>query len=346
MSKKPSSRKRLILFPVRLFIRKATISLAVSALVLVFIGISTGQGSNSIAVATAQAEQQTDSAEEIAKAESFDESQGKKLFDTGTYKFILPEDLERNAESLSGQEIYTVIEFLDKNNDLRAFQKILGNRNFYFIPIDGSYDAIYEGIRVAILGKVGSANKDSVIINDCYVFAYGSDAFQYSLDESDSSLAIKPAHKKMSGSFYLGLLLAMVVIIAILVPLVCAAYDKVRYKTYANRIVNSDVWDLSPTEYEDYVAEYLKAQGWKNVHTTDVTGDFGADVVGINPDGIKCCVQCKMYSSPVGVHAVQEVVGSLAHYKATKAAVFTTSDYTPKARQLARESGVELYILN
>jgi restriction system protein len=45
----------------------------------------------------------------------------------------------------------------------------------------------------------------------------------------------------------------------------------------------------------------------------------------------------------VGVRAVQEVAAAKAHYRADKAAVIASGDYTDQAVQLARSNGVELW---
>lgn len=95
-------------------------------------------------------------------------------------------------------------------------------------------------------------------------------------------------------------------------------------------------------EYEHYVAERLKHMGFTNVQVTQLSGDFGADVLAYDPDGNKTCIQCKMYSGTVGIAAVQEIYGAKAYYKCDKAMVITTSSFTKAARQLALETDVKL----
>lgn len=94
-------------------------------------------------------------------------------------------------------------------------------------------------------------------------------------------------------------------------------------------------------EYERYVAVYLKSSGFENIKMTPTTGDFGADIIATF-NGVRCCIQCKMYSSPVGIAAVQEVIGAKAHYKCPMAMVFTNSTFTAAAKQLAEENNVIL----
>lgn len=100
----------------------------------------------------------------------------------------------------------------------------------------------------------------------------------------------------------------------------------------------------SPYDYEEAVAAYLRTQGYQHVETTQMSGDFGADVVGVTPEGRRVCVQCKKYSSPVGVKAVQEVYSAKAYYGCTEAYVFATSGFTPQAEELALRTGVKLFV--
>lgn len=105
----------------------------------------------------------------------------------------------------------------------------------------------------------------------------------------------------------------------------------------------SGVPKMSPYQYEHYVAQHLKNCGFVKAEVTPKSGDFGADILLTDKDGTRMCVQCKQYSKPVGVKAVQEVIGAKAYYGCTRAAVITTSTFTPAAKELAQRSGVELY---
>ena len=57
----------------------------------------------------------------------------------------------------------------------------------------------------------------------------------------------------------------------------------------------------------------------------------------------KIVVQAKRYERNVGIAAVQEVVGSIAYYKADRAMVVTNSNFTKSARDLAKRNEVELW---
>ena len=110
-----------------------------------------------------------------------------------------------------------------------------------------------------------------------------------------------------------------------------------------DRIRNSYVMNLDPYEYEEYVAEELRSDGFTDVDTTPKSGDFGADVLARDGDR-KICVQCKRYAPGhlVGVKAVQEIYSAKDYYGCDDAYIYTTSDYSPAAVEMANELGVVL----
>lgn len=101
--------------------------------------------------------------------------------------------------------------------------------------------------------------------------------------------------------------------------------------------------NMSGYEYENFVAQCFKNGGFKNVSVTPKSGDYGADIIMTAPDGVRVCVQCKKSSSPVGVKAIQEVIGAKFHYKCSRGMVVTTSTFTKSAKELAAEAGIELF---
>ncbi len=101
--------------------------------------------------------------------------------------------------------------------------------------------------------------------------------------------------------------------------------------------------DMPGIDYEHDVAEQLSRQGFLNVVVTQAGGDFGADILMQDRNGEKICVQCKQYRDPVGVKAVQEIIGAKAYYQCHRAMVITTSTFTAAAKELATSAGVELY---
>ena len=93
--------------------------------------------------------------------------------------------------------------------------------------------------------------------------------------------------------------------------------------------------------FEEYIGEILKLNGYQNISTTAVTGDYGVDITA-SKDFVKYAIQCKRWEGSVGVHAVQEVYSGKEYYKANVAMVITNSKFTPNAKQMADKLGVVL----
>lgn len=100
--------------------------------------------------------------------------------------------------------------------------------------------------------------------------------------------------------------------------------------------------NMTGLEYESYVAQKLKRQGFKNITVTQASGDYGADILATDRKGRKTCIQCKKYVGSVGVHAVQEIIAAKGYYGCQNAMVITTATFTRNAKTLAKSQGVEL----
>lgn len=98
---------------------------------------------------------------------------------------------------------------------------------------------------------------------------------------------------------------------------------------------------LTGVEYEYRVAEYLRSKGYWGVKVTQASGDYGVDITA-HKHGKKFAIQCKYYSQPVGLSAVQEAVAGKNHYGCNAAMVVTNNTFTAAAEHLAKENGVKL----
>jgi len=96
-------------------------------------------------------------------------------------------------------------------------------------------------------------------------------------------------------------------------------------------------------EYEHAIAKAINlySDGW-NAEATKASGDQGLDILARHPSGITVAIQAKLYSSPVGNKAVQEVISAMGFYKTNFAAVVTNNKYTESAKQLAASHSIEL----
>lgn len=95
-------------------------------------------------------------------------------------------------------------------------------------------------------------------------------------------------------------------------------------------------------DFEHEVARKLSGKGFNRINVTKGSGDFGADIIAYKGFE-KYAIQCKCYSSPVGVKAVQEVIAGKSYYDCDRAMVITNSTFTPSAVELAKKSRVELW---
>ncbi|MFW6222394.1 MAG: restriction endonuclease [Bacteroidota bacterium] len=97
---------------------------------------------------------------------------------------------------------------------------------------------------------------------------------------------------------------------------------------------------MNGEEFEDFLSDLYARHGYK-VKTTP-NNDQGADLI-IKKNQKKVAIQAKRYDTPVGNHAVQEVIGAKRYYKADEAAVVTNSErFTAAATRLAKKNDVRL----
>lgn len=112
------------------------------------------------------------------------------------------------------------------------------------------------------------------------------------------------------------------------------------YITLIPSVGPSDNVPDDPVLFEKYCADILASLGW-TVSTTKSSGDFGADIKAVK-NGKILVVQCKLYSSPVGIKAVQEIVAAVRYYNAHQAAVVSNISFTSAAKELAALNNVIL----
>lgn len=95
-------------------------------------------------------------------------------------------------------------------------------------------------------------------------------------------------------------------------------------------------------EFEHYIANLLKDLNFDNVEVLPASGDYGTDVLAYK-SGVKYAIQCKYYSKPVGISAVQEIMGGKQHYNTHIAVVVTNNIFTRNAVNLAESNNIILW---
>lgn len=113
-----------------------------------------------------------------------------------------------------------------------------------------------------------------------------------------------------------------------------------RYKRFLNSGLNV-VDRMSGTEFEEFLLVHFRQLGYK-AKTTPATGDYGADLV-LEKDGTKTVVQAKRWRQKVGVEAVQQILGAMGYYKASKAIVITNNYCSENAHVLASSNNIEIW---
>lgn len=99
---------------------------------------------------------------------------------------------------------------------------------------------------------------------------------------------------------------------------------------------------MSGVEFEDFISELLKRNGFHEVRTTKATGDYGVDVIA-KKNGKTWVFQCKCFAKNVGLKPIQEVCAGARKYGADYAVAVTNRYFTPNAHELARDADVMLW---
>lgn len=97
-------------------------------------------------------------------------------------------------------------------------------------------------------------------------------------------------------------------------------------------------------EFEYLVQAFFEERG-VSVFETPGSNDYGADLV-LYRNGKIAVIQCKCHSSPVGIHAVQEVTGAIKHYGADAGIVISNQPFTRQAVALAHSNHVLLIAMD
>lgn len=99
--------------------------------------------------------------------------------------------------------------------------------------------------------------------------------------------------------------------------------------------------------FELVCAEYFRLLG-KVPEVLKKGADGGIDVrvFSANKSGIECAIQCKAWSSLVGVKEVRELFGVMAHESAPKGIFMTTSAFTKDAITFASEHSQKIFLID
>ncbi|MFI0819642.1 restriction endonuclease [Streptomyces sp. NPDC021098] len=105
----------------------------------------------------------------------------------------------------------------------------------------------------------------------------------------------------------------------------------------------ADVDAMTWQRFELYVAELCRRDGCTQVIVSGKSGDLGADVIGLMPDGRRLVIQCKHYAAHRTVSSgdMQKFLGTAkAEHDADVAVFVTTAHFTRAAQALAMKHGI------
>ncbi|UQS84608.1 restriction endonuclease [Apilactobacillus apisilvae] len=116
-------------------------------------------------------------------------------------------------------------------------------------------------------------------------------------------------------------------------------HEFIEYKA-KNELKNID--ELDGYQFEKYTYNLLNKLGFQQIKITKGSNDYGIDILAKNGE-TSYGFQCKLYSSPIGIKAIQEVSAGIEYYKCKKAVVITNSYFTPNAITAGKALEVDLW---
>ncbi len=132
--------------------------------------------------------------------------------------------------------------------------------------------------------------------------------------------------------------IAIILAAAVLGILIAAAVIRRR----KSRNYSSDIDFMEGHDFEYYCAELLRRQGFLEVEVTRGSGDYGIDILA-EKDGVTYAIQCKRYTAPVGVKAIQEAYAGRDYYDRMVGAVLTNQYFTQPAVEAAKKLKILLW---
>ncbi len=100
--------------------------------------------------------------------------------------------------------------------------------------------------------------------------------------------------------------------------------------------------DMEGHDFEQFCAGLLRGRGFQEVEVTKGSGDYGVDILA-EKDGVTYAIQCKRYTAPVGVKAVQEAYAGRDYYDRMVGAVLTNQYFTAPAVEAAKKLKILLW---
>ena len=138
----------------------------------------------------------------------------------------------------------------------------------------------------------------------------------------------------MNTKAYITIIIASIIVFLIIFLIV----TRIR----KNRAYGREFDLLEGHDFEYYCADLLMKRGFQEVEVTRGSGDYGIDILA-ERDGVTYAIQCKFYSAPVGIKAVQEAYAGRDYYDCMVGAVLTNQYFTQPAVEAAKKLKILLW---
>lgn len=136
----------------------------------------------------------------------------------------------------------------------------------------------------------------------------------------------------------MAVLMGIIVLIVLMVIIITVIIIKIRKR----RMPEDEFQDMEGHEFEYFCADLLRQKGFIEVEVTKGSGDYGIDILA-EKEGVTYAVQCKCYTSPVGVKAIQEAYAGRDYYDRMVGAVMTNQYFTSPAVEAAGKLKILLW---
>ena len=130
------------------------------------------------------------------------------------------------------------------------------------------------------------------------------------------------------------------IVLVFLISVLCIGFTLLIKKNLKMKPRHFD--ELEGHEFEYYCAEVLRKKGFIDVEVTKGSGDYGVDILA-EKEGVTYAIQCKCYTAPIGVKAIQEAYAGRDYYDRMVGAVLTNQYFTTPAVEAAKKLKILLW---
>ncbi len=122
----------------------------------------------------------------------------------------------------------------------------------------------------------------------------------------------------------------------------CIAFGLFRYLAVCKRKRFDPMDEMEGRDFELFCARLLEKNGFTEVRVTKESGDYGIDILA-EKEGVTYAIQCKRYTAPVGIKAIQEAYAGRDYYDRMVGAVLTNEYFTTPAVKAAQKLKILLW---